>query len=132
METFNDLEAEYTHAMELSSSIALPMVLLNVTKLKVLETIAEGGPNTQLSAHEIATRLSISNDDAPNKLDRMLQLLASYSVVTCAIGGHESKPVRVYGLAPVAKHFIPNEDGASFGPMMDLQLDEVTIKSWYV
>ncbi|KAI3763225.1 hypothetical protein L1987_53678 [Smallanthus sonchifolius] len=131
MDVIDDLEAEYTYAMQLATSIALPMVLLNAIRLKVLETIAEAGPDAQLSAHEIATRLSISNDDAPNKLDRMLQLLASYSVVTCAQGDHESKPVRVYGLAPVAKHFIPNEDGASFGPMMDLEQDEVTIKSWF-
>ncbi|MFS7911066.1 putative caffeate O-methyltransferase [Helianthus anomalus] len=65
------------------------------------------GQDAQLSALEITTRLSISNDDAPNKLDRMLQLLASYSVVTCWQADHEYSPVRVYGLAPVAKHFIP-------------------------
>ncbi|KAK1427729.1 hypothetical protein QVD17_16423 [Tagetes erecta] len=130
MSITNDLETEYTYAMQLASSIALPMVLLNAIKLNVLDTIAEAGPNARLSAHEITARLSISNDDAPNKLDRMLQLLASYSIVTCAQGDHESKHVRVYGLAPVAKHFIQNEDRVSFGPMMDLQQDEVTIKSW--
>ncbi|KAK9073580.1 hypothetical protein SSX86_007904 [Deinandra increscens subsp. villosa] len=130
MDIIDDLEAEYTHAMKLVSSIALPMVLLNTIRLKVLDAIAEAGPGAQLSAHEIAARLSISNDEAPDKLDRMLQLLASYSVVTCTQGEHKSKPIRVYGLAPVAKHFIPNEDGVSFGPMMDLQQDEVALKSW--
>ncbi|KAK1427731.1 hypothetical protein QVD17_16425 [Tagetes erecta] len=63
------MKAEYTHAWNsISSSIVLPMVLLNAIKLMVLETIAEECPNAQLSSHEIATRLSISNDDAPNKL----------------------------------------------------------------
>ncbi|KAL8260959.1 hypothetical protein R6Q59_025008 [Mikania micrantha] len=60
----------------------------------------------------------------------MLQLLASYSVVTCTQEMRETKPVKVYGLTPVAKHFIKNEDGVSFCSMMDLHLDEVTIKSW--
>ncbi|KAI7733515.1 hypothetical protein M8C21_030690 [Ambrosia artemisiifolia] len=131
MDICDDLEAEYTYAMQLATSIALPMVLLNAVKLKVLETIADAGLDAQLSALEITTRLSISNDDAPNKLDRMLQLLASYSIVTCTQGDQESKPVRVYGLMPIAKHFIPNEDGLSFGSMMDLVQDDVTIKSWF-
>ncbi|XP_076938346.1 caffeic acid 3-O-methyltransferase-like [Bidens hawaiensis] len=131
MDTIGDIEAEYTYAMQLATSITLPMVLSNAIKLKVLETIAEGGPGAKLSAQEIAIRLSVSNDDAPNKLDRMLQLLASYSVVTCTQVEHDSKPVRAYGLAPVAKHFIPNEDGASLSPMMDLLQDQVTIKSWF-
>ncbi|KAK1427730.1 hypothetical protein QVD17_16424 [Tagetes erecta] len=127
---FDDLEAERTYAMQLTTSIALPMVLLTVIKLKVLETLSEAGPHARLSAHEIASRLSISNAEAPNKLDRMLQLLASYSVVTCTQENREFKPVRVYGLASVAKHFIQNEDGASFASLMDLEQDEVSIKSW--
>ncbi|KAL8226062.1 hypothetical protein R6Q57_018619 [Mikania cordata] len=130
MDIIDDEEDDYAYAMQLASSIALPMVLLNVIKLKVLDTIAGSGPDARLSAHEIATRLSISNHDAPDKLDRMLQLLASHSVVICTQEDHESKPIRVYGLAPVAKHFIQNDDGVSFGPMMDLQQDEVTVKSW--
>ncbi|PWA43439.1 caffeic acid 3-O-methyltransferase [Artemisia annua] len=89
------------------------MVLLNATKVKVLDTIAKAGPNARLSGHEIASHLSISNQNAPEMLDRLLRLLASYTILTCSQGNHESKPVREYGLAPVANHFLPNEDGVS-------------------
>ncbi|GJX19934.1 caffeic acid 3-O-methyltransferase-like protein [Tanacetum coccineum] len=117
--------------MQLVTSSSLPMVLLNAIKLKVLDTIAEAGPNACLSAHEITSRLSIRNPDAPDMLDRMLRLLASHSIVTCTRVEHESKPVRVYGLTSVAKYFVPNEDGVSLGPLMELVQGEVFIESWF-
>ncbi|KAD4584043.1 hypothetical protein R6Q59_037072 [Mikania micrantha] len=121
----------FTYALELVSSTSLTMVLVNIIKLKVLETMAEVGPNARLSAHDIASRLSIPNQDAADMIDRMLRLLASHSIVTCTEGVHDSKPVRVYGLTPVAKYFIPNEDGASLGPLIQLAQDKVFIKSWF-
>ncbi|KAK1431447.1 hypothetical protein QVD17_07906 [Tagetes erecta] len=98
------------------------MVLVNIIKLKVLETIAEVGPNGRLSGHDIASRLSILNPDAPDMLDRMLRLLARHSIVTCSEGVHESRPVRMYGLTPVAKYLIP---------LMHLLQDKVFIQSWF-
>ncbi|GKD09641.1 caffeic acid 3-O-methyltransferase-like protein [Tanacetum coccineum] len=98
-------EENFTYAMQLVTTI----------KLKAFEVIAEAGPGACLSAHEIVSRLSITNQDAPDMLDRMLRLLASHSIVTCTQGDYKSRVVRVYGLAPVAKYFIPNEDG---GPML--------------
>ncbi|PWA65807.1 O-methyltransferase COMT-type, S-adenosyl-L-methionine-dependent methyltransferase [Artemisia annua] len=121
----------YTYALQIVTSIALPMVLSNAIKLKVLEVIAEAGPDAQLSAYEIALRLSISNHEAPDMIDRMLRLLASYSIVTCIQQDCESKPVRVYGLAPVAKLFIKNEDGVSLGPMLELHQNKLNIDTWF-
>nr|GEV86785.1 caffeic acid 3-O-methyltransferase-like [Tanacetum cinerariifolium] len=69
----SDSEEQFAYAMQLVASISLPMVLLNATKLKVFDTIAKGGPNVGLSAHEIASHLSISNQNAPEMLDRMLR-----------------------------------------------------------
>ncbi|KAJ9567961.1 hypothetical protein OSB04_003927 [Centaurea solstitialis] len=67
--------------------------------------------------YEIASRLSISNQDAPRvMLDRMLRMLAAHSVVTCAPRDHESRPVRVHELAPVTKNFILNEDKLTIDP----------------
>ncbi|KAM0007781.1 putative caffeate O-methyltransferase [Helianthus debilis subsp. tardiflorus] len=94
-------EDNFTYAMELIHATTLSMVLVNTVKLKVLETIAKEGPDAQLSGRDIASRLSIPNQDAPNMIDRMLRLLATHSIVTCTEGVHESKPVRVYGLTPV-------------------------------
>ncbi|XP_071732094.1 caffeic acid 3-O-methyltransferase-like [Rutidosis leptorrhynchoides] len=127
----NSNEDNFAYAMQLVTSTSLTMVLVNVVKLKVLEAIAEVGPGAQLSAHQIVSRLSITNQDAPDMLDRMLRLLASHSIVTCNQRDHESKPVRVYGLAPVAKYLIPNEDGASLGALMLLLQDKVFIDSWF-
>ncbi|KAI3706018.1 hypothetical protein L1987_76270 [Smallanthus sonchifolius] len=124
-------EDHFTHAMELVTSTSLTMVLVNTIKLKVLETIAEVGPDAQLSSHDIASRLSIPNQDAPDMLDRMLRLLASHSIVTCTERIHESRRIRVYGLTPVAKYFIPNEEGAFLGPLMQLIQDKVFIDSWF-
>ncbi|GJV30174.1 ribonuclease H-like domain-containing protein [Tanacetum coccineum] len=78
----SDSEEQFAYAMQLVTSISLPMVLLNATKLKVLVTIAKAGPNVGLSAHEIASHLSISNQNAREMLDRMLWLLASHSILT--------------------------------------------------
>nr|GEV28898.1 caffeic acid 3-O-methyltransferase-like [Tanacetum cinerariifolium] len=64
-------------------------------------------------------------------LDRMLRLLASHSIVTCSQGDYKSRAVRVYGLAPVAKYFIPNEEGVSLGALMQLLQDKLVIDSWF-
>ncbi|XP_076949494.1 cathecol O-methyltransferase 1-like [Bidens hawaiensis] len=124
-------EEHYNYAMQLVTSTSLTMVLVNVIKLKVLEAIANAGPDAQLTAHEIVSRLLIPNQDAPDMVDRMLRLLASHSIVTCNEGVHESRPVRIYGLTPVAKYFIPNEDGASLGVLLEFFQDKVLIDTWF-
>ena len=123
-------EEHFTYAMQLATSTSLKMVLVNTIKLGVFEAIANAGPEARLSAHEIVSALTISNQDAPNMLDRMLRLLASHSIVTCTLMNSEPGPVRVYGLAPVAKYFIRNEDGVSLGALMELVQDKVFIDSW--
>ncbi|KAM0061593.1 putative caffeate O-methyltransferase [Helianthus debilis subsp. tardiflorus] len=124
-------EDNFTYAMELINGTTLSMVLVNTVKLKVLETIAKEGPDAQLSGRDIASRLSIPNQDAPDMIDRMLRLLATHSIVTCTEGVHESKPIRVYGLTPVGKYFIPNEEGISLGPLAQLVQDKVFVDSWF-
>lgn len=123
-------EEHFSHAMELVTSTSFTMVLINTIKLKVLEAIAEAGPDARLTAHEIVSRLLIQNQDAPDMLDRMLRLLASYSIVTCTKGIHESKPVRLYGLTPVATYLIPNKQGASLGALMEFVEDKVYLNAW--
>nr|GEZ47509.1 caffeic acid 3-O-methyltransferase [Tanacetum cinerariifolium] len=123
-------ENEFTYAMQLVTSTSLAMVLMNTIKLNVFEVIAKAGFDAQLSAYEIASRLSIPNQDAPDMIDRMLRLLASHSIVTCSQGEHESRLVRLYGLAPVARYFINNKDGASLGGLMELAQDKVYGNSW--
>ncbi|XP_071711719.1 cathecol O-methyltransferase 1-like [Rutidosis leptorrhynchoides] len=121
----------FTYALQVSSSISMTMMLDSAIKLKVLEAIAKAGPDAKLSAHEITSHLSISNQDAPDKIDRMLRLLSSHSIVTCTQQDHQSMPTRVYGLTPVASYFIPNQDGASLGPPTLLLHDKVFVDSWF-
>ncbi|KAG5535875.1 hypothetical protein RHGRI_023596 [Rhododendron griersonianum] len=76
-------------------------------------------------------------------LDRMLRFLASHSILTCSAAISSSDdptptgpaaPVgqtRVYGLAPVAKYFVPDRDGVSLGYLLFMSQDKVHINSWY-
>ncbi|KAI3762208.1 hypothetical protein L1987_52633 [Smallanthus sonchifolius] len=50
-------DEHFLYAMQLVADTSFPMVLETVIKLKVLEAIAEAGPDAQLTAHEIVSRL---------------------------------------------------------------------------
>lgn len=109
----------------------------------MLEIIAKAGPGALLSPSEIATRLQTNNPEAPLVLDRILRLLASYSILTCSLStqcndgqqevnssSSSSSSSRLYGLAPVSKYFIPNQDGVSLAPMLHVIQDKVTVNMW--
>ncbi|GAB4861507.1 Cathecol O-methyltransferase 1 [Ancistrocladus abbreviatus] len=128
-ELIYDEEENITYAAEIVDAMAFPMAMHAAIQLDLLEIIAKG--ERRLSAEEIAAQLPTKNPDAPAMIDRMLRLLAAYSVATCSVvattdGGSQ----RLYGLAPVAKYFVRNEDGVSFGPLMNLIHDKVFLDSW--
>ncbi|KAF8379826.1 hypothetical protein HHK36_029275 [Tetracentron sinense] len=130
--TSSDEEEDCLFAMQLVGSAVLPMVMKAAIELDVLETISRAGPGAHLSPSEIASHLPTHNPEAPIMLDRMLRLLASYSVLTCSLTTHaDGKLQRLYGLAPVCKYFIPNEDGVSMAPVMFLLQDKVFMDSWH-
>ncbi|KAL5699150.1 hypothetical protein ACHQM5_030091 [Ranunculus cassubicifolius] len=124
-------EEEYMFAMQLAVSSVLPMAMQAVVELKVFESIAEAGEGAQLSPVEIASHLSTKNPEAPAMLDRMLRLLSNHSVLTRSIVTREDGRVeKLYGLTPVCKYYIDNEDGISLGPYMFLCQDLVNMKAW--
>lgn len=128
-------EQLFSYAMQLVTAASLPMVLLSTIRLDVFEIIAKAGQDAQLSPYQIAARMHSKNPDAPSMLDRMLRLLASYSILTCSVAGEGHLPLpRVYGLAPVAKYFVRNSEseGASLGGLLGLLQDKVFIDSWSV
>ncbi|KAH7543712.1 hypothetical protein JRO89_XS15G0004000 [Xanthoceras sorbifolium] len=89
-------------AMQLTSASVLPMVLKSAIELDLLEIIAKAGPAAHLSPTEVASQLPTTNPDAPIMLDRILRLLASYSILTCSLRTlPDGKVERIYGLAPV-------------------------------
>ncbi|KAH7850499.1 hypothetical protein Vadar_033962 [Vaccinium darrowii] len=137
-------EKQCSYAMELALSSLLPMVMKAAVELQVLDIIAKAGPGAQLSPSQIASRLPantlVRNPNAAEMLDRMLRFLASHSILTCSIldlrfdDDTNSDPLvdrRLYGLAPVAKYFVSNQDGVSLAPLLCLIQDKVFNASWY-
>ncbi|KAK1285735.1 Caffeic acid 3-O-methyltransferase [Acorus calamus] len=126
-------EEEACHySMILGSSSVLPMTLKAAIELDLLEIIAAAGPGAELSPSDVASKLPTSNPDAPVMLDRILRLLASYSILTCSVvDGEDGKVKRLYGLAPVAKFLTKNEDGVSMAALVLMNQDKVLMESWY-
>lgn len=120
-------------AMQLASASVLPMVLKSALELDLLEIMAKSCPASggYVSPSEIASQLPTTNPQAPVMLDRVLRILASYSVLTCKLrdlpGG---KVERLYGLGPVCKFLTKNADGVSFAPLCLMNQDKVLMESW--
>lgn len=136
-------QQHYSYAIELTFSSVLPMVMRAAVELQVLDVTAKAGPGAQLSPYQIVSRLPaadtlVSNPDAPEMLERMLRLLASHSILTCSLvnDDRDQSPDRalvgrrLYGLAPVAKYFVPNQDGVSLAPFLYLAKEKAFASSW--
>ncbi|KEH20121.1 caffeic acid O-methyltransferase [Medicago truncatula] len=125
-------EESFSYAIQLGSSMVLPMVLHSASQLGVFDVLQKAGKGAQLSADEIASRISCSNPDAPKMLDRILVLLASHDVLKCLVIQDEQKLGsfhRLYSMTPVARFFAPNSDGVSLGPFLALCQDNVFLAS---
>ncbi|GLT82159.1 hypothetical protein SLE2022_005670 [Rubroshorea leprosula] len=125
-------EQASSYAMQLVNSATLPITLHAALQLDIFQIISKAGADAKLSPQEIATQLGTQNPDAPMMLDRILWLLATYNVLTYSaiVNDHHGDPQRLYGLAPVSKYFIQNEDGVSLGPLMTLLQDKIFLDSW--
>ncbi|KAK2354687.1 caffeic acid 3-O-methyltransferase [Trifolium repens] len=78
-------EESFSYAIHLANSIVLPMALQSAIELGVFDVLQKAGKGTQLSAKEIAARLSCNNLNAPKMLDHILALLASYDILKCLV-----------------------------------------------
>ncbi|CAA7049070.1 unnamed protein product [Microthlaspi erraticum] len=123
-------------ARRLSNAAAFPMVLKAALELGVIDTIVTAGDGVWLSSFEIALRLPTkpSNPEAPELLDRMLRLLASYSILKCRAVVIEEKGQtkigRLYAAEPVCKFLLNSSDGSgSFASMIMMNLSDVNIKT---
>ncbi|ESQ43071.1 hypothetical protein EUTSA_v10013896mg [Eutrema salsugineum] len=118
-------------AMQLAHAPVLPMALKPVIELGILEIMAKN--SSPMSPSEIASHLPTKNPEAPVMLDRILRLLAAYSILTCSLrtlpdgDGVE----RLYGLGPVCKYLTKNEDGVSIAALCLVNQDKVGMESWY-
>ncbi|KAL5540023.1 hypothetical protein UlMin_043978 [Ulmus minor] len=139
-------------ALKLASASVLPMVLKVAIELDLLEIIAKAGLDSFLSLTDIASQLPTKNPDlnvlsgltcslrtrvatnpnAPTMLDRMLCLLASYSILNHSFRTlQDGKVERLYGLGPIYKFLTKNEDGVSLAPLCVMSQDKVLMESWY-
>ncbi|KAF9622016.1 hypothetical protein IFM89_029236, partial [Coptis chinensis] len=123
---------DFMFAMNLVCTTSLPMVIKLAVELNLFEIIAKAGPGAQLSPKDITSHLPTQNPNTAGFLDRILRLLASYNVLTSTLATHEDDIVeRLYGLAPVSKYFVPNEEGVSLASYVLLSQDKACMDSWY-
>lgn len=132
-ETLKDEEESFSYAMQVATSLTLPMALNSIIELGVFEVLQKAGKGAQLSAHDIVSHLPhINNSEAAKILDRILALLASHSVLHCSIITHLNSFQRHYSMTRVAKFFAPNSDGVSLGPFIALVNHKSLLSSWLV
>eukprot|EP00268_Persea_americana_P045640 TRINITY_DN46633_c0_g1_i1.p1 TRINITY_DN46633_c0_g1~~TRINITY_DN46633_c0_g1_i1.p1 ORF type:complete len:349 (+),score=53.39 TRINITY_DN46633_c0_g1_i1:52-1098(+) len=115
-------------AMGLVGIGCLPMALKTAIELNVLDILAKAGPESKLSASQIVTQLPTKNPNASTTLDRILKLLASHSILSSTNSGEGE---RLYGLSPVCKYLLPDQDGVSLAPLIVMCHDKVLMESWH-
>lgn len=126
-------EANYAYGAQIANSCALPMVLNAAIEMGALQIIYDQGGLDGLKPAEIATQVHATNPEAPAMIDRMLRLLATYTIVGCttvstADGGVE----RRYKPTSMTKVYVPDQDGVSLAPNLKLFTDTVFLQSWLV
>ncbi|KAJ4757726.1 Caffeic O-methyltransferase [Rhynchospora pubera] len=114
-------------------SVILPLTLKAVLGLGVLEIIKKGYASTStqpvmMTAEDIAAQLPTKNPQAATMLDRMLALLASFNIVSCAVEIKE-KVVRRYGPAPFFKLLTKDEGGATPATLCLLSVEQAFISA---
>ncbi|KAK7848237.1 caffeic acid 3-o-methyltransferase [Quercus suber] len=121
------------YAMLLSSSHVFPMVLRAAIELNLFEIIARVSPDAYMSHSKFASQLPTQNPDAPYMLDRMLRLLASYSLLTCSIRSCEDGSVeRLYRVSQAGKLYVQNEDEGFMGSISLFAFQRAMLEVWYV
>ncbi|KAK0601098.1 hypothetical protein LWI29_021294 [Acer saccharum] len=127
-------EEDWLSAMQLVTGSVFPMVMKAAIELGLLEIMSKANPS-QLSSSQIASQLPTKNyqeEADPLIIDRILRLLASHSILTCSLVTTEDGHLqRLYGLAPLCKYFVPNEDGVSLAPYLLVFQDKVSMDSWH-
>ncbi|XXG77572.1 hypothetical protein AAC387_Pa08g1700 [Persea americana] len=124
-------DADCMFAMQLASASVVPMALKAAIELDLLEIMARAGPGAHRSTTQMAFQLPTHNPDAPTTLDRILRLLASYSILTCSpVAGEDGFIQRLYGLTADCKFLTKNGDGFSIASLLVMNHDKVFMETW--
>ncbi|XP_027364679.1 isoliquiritigenin 2'-O-methyltransferase-like [Abrus precatorius] len=99
------------YAMLLCTSQVFPSVLNASIELNLFDIIANATPHGgTVSASQIASKLPNQYPGLPNRLERMLRLLASYSLLTCSPHTNQDGSIeRFFGISAVGKYFVSDE-----------------------
>ncbi|XP_059455378.1 caffeic acid 3-O-methyltransferase-like isoform X2 [Corylus avellana] len=131
-ENYKEDDNACLYAMHLSTSHIFPMALTAAIELNLFDIIASrANQDAYMSPSEIASQLPTKNPDAPFLLDRMLRLLATYSLLTCSMRTCEDGRVeRLYGVSPAGKFFAQNGDGGLLSSMALLNSHPNVAEVW--
>ncbi|KAM1017387.1 hypothetical protein ACFX2I_046863 [Malus domestica] len=119
-------------AMQLANALTLHMVLKTALELDLLEIMTKAGPGAFFSLANLASQLPTKNPNIPVMLDRMLRLLANYSIFTysiCTLPNGNVK--RLYDLDPVYKFLTKNkrcDPGAHLADILSPKDHEVLLQ----
>ncbi|KAM1140748.1 hypothetical protein EV1_040407 [Malus domestica] len=90
--------------MQLANAPVLPILLKTALELDLIEIMTKAGPGAFFSPANLASQPPTKNPDVLFMLDRMLHLLASYSIFTYSLRTLPNGNVeRLYGLDPICK-----------------------------
>ncbi|XP_027352344.1 isoliquiritigenin 2'-O-methyltransferase-like [Abrus precatorius] len=110
---------EFLTAIVPSCGLIYSAVLNAAIELNIFEIIGKATP-PGVSASEIASQLPKQHPELPRRLDRMLCLLASHSLLTCSTRPNQAFGVeRLYQLSRAGKYFVndPNRGSLTLLPI---------------
>lgn len=83
-------EESFIDAMQVATSLVLPMAMRSAMELGVFEILAKAGPGAKLSPSQIVQQMPTKNLEAPMMLDRDLRMLATHSLLGCSVVADDS------------------------------------------
>ncbi|KAK9666504.1 hypothetical protein RND81_14G189300 [Saponaria officinalis] len=118
MEQSKEEDEALVYALHMSHSFNLSITLTVALDLGFFNIISEAGHDTRLSASEVVSKIPTRSPRAALVVDRMLNALATHSLLTCELRRLENGLFeRVYGIAPSGKFFVTDsKDGVANGP----------------
>ncbi|XP_020600011.1 caffeic acid 3-O-methyltransferase-like [Phalaenopsis equestris] len=117
----------FAAAMQLCVSNIFCSAVKAAFDLGIFDILAMAGPNSQLTAVEIAGNLpECRHEKAAIMLEPILGYLATHSLLTCTT----NSSLKQYGLTPVSRLLTKNNHGASLAPLMLVANQKAFIDSW--